>query len=308
MAFKRATKSRDLYQEVTDKIIAELETGAAPWVKPWRATAGANSPMNITTKRPYSGVNITLLWMAMSANGWSRPHFLTFNQAKEVGGNVKGGEHGTKVYFVKKLIKKEKLDDGSEELRQFPMLREYTVFNIAQCENLPDRMMNPEPVKPMNQDQRDALIEEFIVATKAVIREGSGEAFYSPGTDFISMPRFESFKSADHFNGVRFHELTHWTGHQSRLDRKLRNRFGDNHYAAEELIAELGSAFLSAEFDIDGDLRHAGYIETWIGLLKSDPKAIFTASSAAQKAADFLRGLALKEDEIVAEEEISEAA
>jgi antirestriction protein ArdC len=305
-AFKRATKSRDLYQEITDKIVAELEKGTAPWVKPWRSTAGLNSPMNITTKRPYSGVNVVLLWMACSANGWSHPHFLTFKQAKEAGGTVRGGQKGTQICFLKQLRVKDKVDPDKE--KTIGMLKTYYVFNVAQCDNLPERFANPEPAKPLNNDERDVMIDEFVATTKAVIKEGHGEAYFAPGADYISMPAFASFKSGDHFHATRFHELTHWTGHKARLNRDLLNRFGDQRYAAEELVAELGSAFLCAEFDIDGDLRHAGYLANWLRLLKSDPKAIFTASAAAQKAADFLRGLALKDDEGDADDEEEKVA
>lgn len=288
------TKTRDLYQEITDKIVAELETGAAPWVKPWRATAGRNTPANAVTGRPYSGTNVLLLWIATSTHGWATPRFLTFKQAKAAGGTVRGGEKSTTICFLKRIVAKDK---QTEEERSFGMMRMYNVFNIAQCDNLPARLTEiAEPVA-RNDDERDVLIEEFIGATKAVIIEGQGEACYRPGVDNISMPTFKSFKSGDHFNSTRFHELTHWTGHKSRLDRDFLNRFGSERYAAEELVAELGSAFLCAEFDIDGDLRHAGYIGNWIKLLKSDPKAIFTASTAAQKAADHLRGLALKDDD-----------
>ena len=146
-----------------------------------------------------------------------------------------------------------------------------------------------------NPDTRDALADEFLRSTGADIREGHGEAYYVPSHDFISMPAFEAFKGADHFYNVAFHELTHWTGHKSRLDRDLKNRFGARDYAAEELVAELGAAFLCAEFGFDGDVRNAGYIATWIELLKADKRAFFTACSKASKAADYLRGLALAE-------------
>lgn len=301
MTFKRAVKNRDLHQEITDKIVAELETGTAPWIKPWRATAGLNQPMNITTKRPYSGVNVVLLWMAMQSNAWARPHFLTFKQAKDTDGTVRGGQTGTPICFVKQIIGKDK--DDPDKLRKFGMLRHFTVFNVEQCEGLPESMTNPEPVKPLNNDQRNALIEEFIVATGAKITEGHGEAYFRAGADVIAMPSFESFKSGDHYNATRFHELTHWTGHKSRLDRDLLNRFGDERYAAEELIAELGSAFLCAEFSVSGDLRHAGYIANWLRLLKKDSKAIFTAAAAAQKAVDYLKGVVLKDDVSVVEVE-----
>jgi antirestriction protein ArdC len=285
---------RDLYAEVSERIIAELEAGAAPWVKPWSAKAGANTPCNAVTNRPYSGCNVVLLWMAQAA-GYRTPRYLTYKQALELGGNVRKGEHGTKVYFVKQLQVQDKNAVDEAETRIVPMLREFTVFNLDQCENLPERITAPSVVKPRNKDQRDPTVDAFLSCSGAGIREEQGEAYYAPGADFISLPGFEAFKNAAHFYGTAFHELGHWTGHKSRLDRDLRNRFGERAYAAEELIAELCAAFLCAEFSIDGDLRHAGYIQTWIGLLKADHRAIFTACSKAQQAADYLRGLALAE-------------
>jgi antirestriction protein ArdC len=282
---------RDLYAEVSAKIVAELEAGAAPWLKPWAATPGANTPCNAVTNRPYSGCNIVLLWMAQAA-GYRTPRFLTFNQALEVGGHVRKGERGTKVYFVKKLQVRDKDAHDDTATRIVPLLREYTVFNVDQCQNLPERIVAPGAVKPRNPDERSAAIDEFLKCTGASIREGF-EAYYLPGADFISLPRFEAFNSAAHFYSTAFHELAHWCGHKSRLARDLRHRFGERAYAAEELVAELCSAFLCAEFSIDGDLRHAGYIENWIGLLKTDTRAFFTACSKAQAAADYLRGLAL---------------
>ena len=285
---------RDLYTEVTARIVAELEQGAAPWVKPWSATAGQNVPQNAVTNRPYSGCNVILLWLARD-RGWPTPRFLTFKQALEAGGNVRRGEHGTKIYFVKQLRVRDSNADASEDTDEkiVPMMREYTVFNVAQCENLPDSIVRGKPARVRNPDVRDELADEFLRATGADIREGKGEAYYAPGADFISLPRFEAFKSADHFYNVAFHELTHWTGHKSRLDRDLRHRFGERAYAAEELVAELGAAFLAAEFSFDGDVRNAGYIATWIDLLRADKRAFFTACSKAQAAAVYLRTLAL---------------
>lgn len=287
---------RDLYAEVSARVVAELERGAAPWVKPWSATAGANTPCNAVTNRPYSGCNVVLLWLARD-RGWPTPRFLTFKQALEAGGNVRRGEHGTKVYFVKQLRVRDNdkdTNDGADE-KIVPMMREYTIFNVAQCENLPDSIINGKPTRIRNPDTRDELADEFLRSTGADIREGQGEAYYAPGADFISLPRFEAFKSADHFYNVSFHELTHWTGHKSRLDRDLKHRFGERAYAAEELVAELGAAFLAAEFSFDGDVRNAGYIATWIELLKADKRAFFTACSKAQAAADYLRSLALRD-------------
>jgi antirestriction protein ArdC len=289
---------RDLYAEVSARIVAELEHGAAPWVKPWSATPGQNVPQNAVTNRPYSGCNVILLWLARE-RGWATPRFLTFKQALEAGGNVRKGEHGTKVYFVKQLQIKD--GDGEEaDTRLVPMLREYTVFNVDQCETLPDRVKSGRLMRVRNPDTRDAIADEFLRCTSADIRQGSGEAYYVPSHDFISMPAFEAFKGSDHFYNVAFHELTHWTGHKSRLDRDLQNRFGSRHYAAEELVAELGAAFLCAEFGFDGDVRNAGYIATWIELLKADKRAFFTACNRASKAAEYLRGLALAEPAAIA--------
>ncbi len=287
---------RDLYVEVSARIVAELEAGAAPWIKPWSASPGANTPCNAATNRPYSGCNVVLLWMAQAA-GYRTPRFLTFKQALELGGNVRKGEHGTKVYFVKQLQVRDKGADDDTATRVVPMLREYTVFNVDQCDSLPARVVTLGEVKPRNADERDATIDEFLANSGATIREGFGEAYYRPGDDFISLPRFEAFKNAVHFYSTAFHELGHWTGHKSRLARDLRHRFGERAYAAEELVAELCSAFLCAKFSIDGDLRHAGYIQNWIGLLKADSRAFFTACSKAQAAADYLRGLALSDQQ-----------
>jgi antirestriction protein ArdC len=290
---------RDLYSEVTAKIIAELEAGALPWVKPWAATPGANVPCNAVTNRPYSGVNVILLWLAR-AEGWATPRFLTFKQAIDAGGNVRKGEKASRVVFVKQLrVAGEGEGEGEagaelEPDRVVTMLREYCVFNVAQCDGLPEKIVNgPAAPRVRNPETRDPLADEFLASTGADIREGAGEAYYAPGRDFISMPAFEAFKGADLFYSVAFHELTHWTGAKPRLARDLSGRFGKAQYAAEELIAELGAAFLCAEFSFDGNTRHAGYIATWIDLLKNDKRAFFTAASAAWKAADYLRGLAI---------------
>ena len=283
---------RDLYAEVSTRIVAELEAGAAPWVKPWSASPGANTPRNAVSNRPYSGCNVVLLWMAQAA-GYRTPRFLTFKQALELGGYVRKGERGTKVYFVKQLQIREDADEAPARL--VPMMREYTVFNVDQCAGLPDCVAIGKPIRVRNPDARDDLADQFLHSTGADIREGHGEACYVPSRAFISMPAFEACMGADHFYNVAYHELVHWTGHKSRLDRDLKNRFGSRSYAAEELIAELGAAFLCAEFGFDGDLRSAGYIASWIELLKADKRAFFTACSQASKAADYLRSLALAE-------------
>lgn len=288
---------RDLYSEVSARIIVELERGAAPWVRPWSASAGRNVPQNAVTNRPYSGCNVILLWLARGRGWVTTPRFLTYKQAMEAGGHVRKGERGTTVFFVKHLQVRDDTGDDTDP-RVVPIMRAYTVFGIEQCENLPDSIKAGKPMRVRNADTRDALADGFLNATGADIREGQGEAYYVPSQDFISMPAFAAFRNADNFYNVAFHELTHWTGHKSRLDRDLRHRFGTRDYAAEELVAELGAAFLSAEFAFDGNVRNAGYIASWIDLLKTDKRAFFTACSKASKAADYLRGLALAETTI----------
>jgi antirestriction protein ArdC len=212
---------RDLYADVSARIVAELEAGAAPWVKPWSASPGANTPCNAVSNRPYSGCNVVLLWMTRAA-GHRTPRFLTFKQALELGGNARQGERGTKVYFVKQLQVREQGADDSSSTRLIPMMREYTIFNVDQCENLPDSINTGKPIRVRNPDTRDELADAFLNSTGADIREGHGEAYYVASRDFISMPAFDGFKGADHFYNVAFHELGHWTGHKSRLDRDLR--------------------------------------------------------------------------------------
>jgi antirestriction protein ArdC len=281
---------RDLYSDVTARILQSMEAGVMPWEKAWRS-AGSKMPMNAATERPYSGVNVLLFWMS-AESGYASPRYLTFKQAKAAGGNVRKGEHGTKVYFFKQLTV---ADKASGENKMIPMLREYVVFNVAQCDGLPNDVMNGEHVAPLNNEQRESLADRFIASTGADFREGTGVPCYVPSKDFIAMPAFGQFKARDDFYTTAFHELTHWTGAKHRLDRDFSGRFGTRAYAAEELVAELGAAFLNAEFGFDRTERNAAYLASWIELLKSDSRAIFTAASKASKAAEYLRGLALTE-------------
>src|SRR4051812_46036538 len=191
-------------------------------------------PVQCGQQSALPGCNVVLLWMAQAA-GYRAPRFLTFKQAVELGGNVRKGEHGTKVYFVKQLQVHDRNAEDNSATRLIPMMREYTVFNVDQCENLPNSITTGKPLRVRNPDARDGLADDFLRSTGADIREGHGEAYYVPSRDFISMPAFEAFKGADHFYNVAFHELTHWTADQSRRDRDLKNRFGSRSYAAEEL-------------------------------------------------------------------------
>jgi antirestriction protein ArdC len=291
---------RDIYRTVTDQIIAELKAGVRPWIQPWSQTPGLNIPANAVSGRPYSGVNTLLLWIARR-HGWPQPRFLTFKQALEAGGHVRKGEHGHPVVFVKDLVRRPADAEGDEE-HHVRMLKNYTVFNIAQCDELPAKLMAPP--RASNPDQRDVLVDEFIAATGAKIYENTLEnaAAYVHADDVITMPAFGSFRGRAEYCATLFHELVHWTGHPSRLDRQLGARFGLQSKAAEELIAELGAAFLCAEFSVDGFIPHAAHIENYLQLLEDDPKAIFTAASKAQAAVDFLRQQLLAEPSRVAAE------
>jgi antirestriction protein ArdC len=277
-------KMASLYETVTQRIIKELEAGAPPWIKPWKdgKTTGI-MPQNAATGRPYSGVNILLLWAAREANGWPTPGFMTFQQAIELKACVRKGEKGTPVIFTKRLTVRE-----DDEDKQVQMARTYYVFNEAQIDGLA-----PKPAENGQvQEQPDRIpskVDSFIHSPGIPIRYGGNKACYVPSKDFIALPEESAFRTIEHHHATALHELIHASGHEKRLNRDLKNRFGTEAYAAEELIAELGSAFLCAHLGIEGELRHSGYIEHWLKLLRSDDRAIFTAASKASQAADYLR-------------------
>ena len=276
-----------LYEQVTNTIIADLEAGVAPWTKPWKCGArGGLLPFNAASNRSYNGINIPILWSAAHARGYPTHGWLTYKQAQAAGAQVRAGEKSTTVVFTKKLTIKE--DEDVE--KQIGMLRTFNVFNEWQMEGLPKAAIAvPQPL-PVLQDNA----QRFITATGAYIRHGGDRAYYQGNGDLISLPPPESFESRAHYLATSLHELVHFTGHPSRLNRDLSNRFRTKGYAAEELVAELGAAFLCAHLQIEGKLRHAEYIASWIKLLRDDPRAIFTAASKASVAADFLRAFSEK--------------
>ena len=286
-------KLANLYAQVTNQIVAELESGAIPWTKPWRNTTpvGSVMPHNAATNRPYSGINIPILWGAAQGGGYDRHLWMTYKQALSADAQVRGGEHGTIVVFTKKL----KVGDDEDE-RLVSMLRTYTVFNVAQIDGLPE-------TKPMilTEVERIQGVEAFVKATEAEIKTGGNQPMYVPSLDYIVMPPAGAFRTVEHFYATMLHECGHWAGAEKRLNRDLKNRFGTKAYAAEELVAELTAAFLCAHLGIQGELRHAGYIADWIRLLKEDDRAVFTAASKASQAAEFLR--AFSEDTSAEENE-----
>lgn len=289
------TKRVDVYTRVTDQIVAELERGVRPWLKPWNAehAAGRITRPLRHNGEPYQGINILMLWASAEMAGFNCPYWLTFQQAKQLGGFVRKGEHGSPVVYANTFKKTETTDDGQEVEAEIPFLKEYTVFNACQVEGLPEHFYElAQP--PLETIQRIEQAEAFFANTKAEIRTGGNKAYYALAADYVQMPPFECFRDAESHAATLAHELTHWTRHASRLDRDLgRKRFGDAGYAMEELVAELGSAFLCADLRITPEIRedHASYIGNWLEVLKGDKRAIFSAASHASKAAEFLHRL-----------------
>lgn len=264
-----------VYQEVTDRIIAQLEKGAAPWIKPWSG-APQGADINYVSGKAYRGINRILLAMS----GFSTPVWATFNQWADKGGTVRKGEKGTRITLYKPISITDK-DSGEE--RAVPLLRTFVVFNAEQVDGI--EFKAPEP---MTEPERHDACEETIRKSGATIRFGGDRACFIPSADIIQMPHLGDFKSREHYYATAFHELVHWTGHEHRLDRNLKGKFGNTDYAFEELVAEMGAAMLCADHQIEGDLRHAGYIQSWLKCLKDDSKAIFKAAALAEKAATFI--------------------
>jgi len=290
------TARPDIYATITNRIIEQLEAGTRPWLKPWNAehAAGRISRPLRHNGQPYSGINVIVLWMTAEMSGFLSPFWLTFKQALELGGHVKKGEHGSQVVYASTFKKKETDDAGEEIEQEIPFLKTYTVFAADQCEGLPKHFYQlTEP--PKEKLERIEAVERFVAGTKAEVRYGGNQAYYTLGADRIQMPPFETFRDAESHAATIIHELTHWTRHPSRLNREDfgRKRWGDAGYSMEELVAELGSAFLCADLSITPEVRqdHASYIEHWLKVLKDDKRAIFTAASHASKAADYLHGL-----------------
>lgn len=290
------TPRQDVYTRIADKIIADLEKGVRPWMKPWNAehAAGRITKPLRHNGQPYNGINILMLWSAAVSEGYSAPIWMTFRQAKELGANVRKGEKGELVVYANTVTRTEQDDTTGEELEHtIPFMKGYTVFNVEQIEGLPSHYYQlAEPV--LDPVQRISHAEAFFTATGARIGHGGNQAYYTIGADRIQMPPFESFRDAESYYATLAHETTHWTRHPSRLDRDFgRQRVGDEGYAQEELVAELGSAFLSADLELTPEVRedHTAYIESWLKVLKNDKRAIFTAAAHAQRAVDYLHGL-----------------
>ncbi|MFC5357995.1 ArdC family protein [Azospirillum himalayense] len=283
-----------LYAEITARIIAELEAGRLPWVQPWGTPAAAaplGVPRNAATGRAYTGVNVLILWGAVIARGFSGQNWLTFRQALALGGHVRKGERGTTVVYADRFIpdhERRRARDAGEEPQAVPFLKRFTVFNCAQCEDLPDGIaVAPLPIS-------EGLIlpraEALIQASGVDVRIGGTRAFYSPQHDYVQVPPPQAFFEPVNWHRTALHELGHSTGHASRLNRDLSGSFGSRKYAFEELVAEISAAYLCAALGIIPTVRHADYVGAWLEVLRGDDHAIVRAASLASKAADYLLG------------------
>jgi antirestriction protein ArdC len=288
----------DFYQRITDQIISSLEQGVRPWMKPWNAehAAGRITRPLRANGVAYQGINVLMLWSEAVTKGYSAPIWMTFRQALELNAHVRKGERGSTVVYASKFTPTQTRPapaEAGETEQAIPFLKIYTVFNVEQIEDLPAQY-HATAAPRLDPVQRNAHAEEFFAATGANIRHGGNMAYYNIGSDFVQMPPFEAFRDAESYYATLAHECTHWTRAKSRLDRDLgRKRWGDAGYAMEELVAELGSAFLCADLDLTPEIRedHAAYIASWLEVLKNDKRAIFSAAAHAQKAADYLAGL-----------------
>lgn len=286
---------RNLHAEITNRIVALLDAGTIPWRKPWSDynTGFGAMPRNAVTRRAYSGANVVLLWATAQEQGYESPRWLTYKQATEAGGNVRKGEKSTTVIYTSAFEK----EDDNGQAKRIAFLKAFNVFNIAQCDGL-EALQEERAPRIINPHGRDELAEAFIASTGATVRHGEARAYYTTAGDYINLPMFEAFKSAPEYYSTAFHELTHWTGHETRLAREFGKRFGDHSYAAEELVAELGSAFVCAEFGFDNDTmdNSAAYIASWKKRLTENERLFVAAASHASKAVEYMRGLTLSAD------------
>ena len=271
-------------QTITDKIISILEAGTTKGGSRWTQSSGNGLPHNAKTQDPYRGINVLLLWSETAECGYSSNNWLTYKQAEAMGGHVRKGEKSVMCVFYDKIRKQS--DDEQEEII-YPMIKPFWLFNVAQIDGLPETLFVSASIKEFNPVLE---AEQVIAKTDAKIRHGFDNAFYAPSRDEICLPNKERFTSEVNYYATALHELAHWTGIESRLNRTFGKRFGDDAYAMEELVAELSAAFSMGSLGmVDGMIEnHASYLDGWIKCLKADKSAIFTAASQAAKASDFI--------------------
>lgn len=277
---------QDLYQAVTDTIVTELEKGVAPWVRPWKSLNGrfGGLPYNGESNRAYRGVNVWLLAITALKRGYDDSRWFTYRQALKCGAQVRAGEKATLVIFwTQHRFEKEDPKTRERSERSVPCLKRFFVFNAAQCDGI-EPLVKLEETAEVRHKRAQSLVERHQVD----IRFGGDVACYVPSLDALRMPQLQAFDDEESYWSTLLHEMTHWTGSKKRLDRDLSGRFGDDAYAAEELVAEMGSAFLCAALGIEGKLRHPEYLGHWLKVLRGDKRAIFKASTLAQCASDYL--------------------
>jgi antirestriction protein ArdC len=283
-----------LYDEITNKIIAELEAGRMPWVQPWGNPATKASmalPKNAATNRHYSGINILILWNAIVQRGFTGHSWLTFRQALSLGGHVRKGERGTTIVYADRFAPvdhKRRASENGEEAEAVSFLKRFTVFNSNQCEKLPPQIAAMVPTPPLS--LIEPKVQDLIRASRIDFRIGGNRAFYAPTEDYVQVPPPESYFEPINWHRTALHELGHATGHASRLNRDLSGSYGSRKYAFEELIAEISAAFSCASLGIVPTVRHADYIGSWLEILREDNRAIVRAASQASKVADYLLG------------------
>ncbi|MEI9425284.1 zincin-like metallopeptidase domain-containing protein [Mesorhizobium sp. Cs1299R1N1] len=307
----RAVADRtNLYEDITNKIIAALEAGRFPWVQPW-GTAAAKAPLclpkNASTGRHYTGINVLILWGAVIERAYRTQSWLTFRQAQVLGGNVRKGERGTTVIYADCFIsddEKKRASETGKDARAVPFLKRFTVFNIEQCEGLSEEteVLPPIPDARLIEPRLKALIK----STGIDFRIGGNNAFYVPARDYVQVPPPQAYFEPIDWHRTALHELGHATGHASRLARDFSGSFGTKKYAFEELVAEINAAFCCAALGIVPTVRHADHIGSWLEVLREDNRAIVRAASQARKAADWLLGH-LTEDTVLPNETDADA-
>src|SRR6266478_3823217 len=295
------TEKQDIYTRITNQIVSHLEKGVRPWVRPWNAEHAAGritSPLRHNGK-PYSGINVLSLWASAMAQNFGAPIWMTFKQAAELDAHIRKGEKGSLVVYADSITRKETDGKTGDEIeREIPFLQGYIVFNVEQIEGLPE-IFYAKAAPTRDPVARIEHAENFFGSMGATIRHGGNQAYYAQQLDYVQMPRFEAFRDAESYYSTLAHELTHWTKHPQRLDRDFgRKSWGDEGYSREELVAELGSAFLCADLELHQEPRedNAAYIATWLEVLKNDNRAIFAAAAHAQRAADYLNQRAAPQD------------
>lgn len=284
-----------LYEDITATIIAELEAGRVPWVQPWGtgdAKTALAMPRNASTGRAYSGINVLILWGAVIAHGFPVQAWLTFRQARDLGGTVRRGEHGTHVVYADRFIpgdEKRRAEETGKQAQSIPFLKRFTVFNLAQCEGLPPDLVAAAP--PPDDGLIEPKVEALIRASGVDFRIGGNCAFYVPEEDYVRVPPPHAYFDPVNWHRTALHELSHATGAPHRLNRDLSGAFGSRSYAFEEMVTEMSAAFCCASLGIVPTVRHSDYIGAWLDILRDDNRAVVRAASQASKAADYLLGL-----------------